>query len=180
MISKRMESALNEQINKEMFSAFLYMSMSADCADKGLKGSSVWFMTQYHEEMVHAMKIYEYIQKQGAKVRLVALEEPQQEFASLSDMFDKTLEHEKLVTSSINDLMNLAVEERDHATQAFLNWYVTEQVEEEDTAMDIIQRIKLIGDNSSGLYMLDKELGARTVSVPTDFSTGVESAMGGE
>ncbi|KMQ53004.1 Ferritin-like protein [Chitinispirillum alkaliphilum] len=176
MISEKMENALNGQINKEMFSAYLYMSMSAQSGAMGLKGVSVWFMAQYHEEMFHAMKIYEYVNRHGARVRLDAIERPQQDFSSVLEMFEKTLEHEKLVTKSINDLVDRAVEERDHATQTFLSWYVTEQVEEEDSANEIIQKLKLMGDNTGGLYLLDKELGSRVVNAPVDFSLGVESA----
>ncbi len=178
MLSKKMESALNEQINKEMFSGYLYMSMSNQTAMMGLKGISSWFMVQYHEEMVHAMKIYEYIGRHGGSVRLEAIAKPDSEFKSVLDMFEKTLEHERFVTKSINELMDIAIAEKDHATQAFLAWYVTEQVEEEEAPTDIIQKLKLIGNNTGALYVLDSELGARTVNVPTDFSKGVEAAMG--
>ncbi len=178
MITANVEKALNEQINKEMYSAYLYMSMSAQCGEMGLKGIAVWFMAQYHEEMFHAMKIYEYVARQGAKVRLGAIEQPQQDYSSVLEMYEKTLDHEKVVTKSINDLMDLAIEHKDHATQAFLTWYVTEQVEEEESATDILQRLKLMGDNTGGLYLLDKELGTRVVNAPVNFSQGLEAAAG--
>ncbi|MBN2038301.1 MAG: ferritin [Chitinispirillaceae bacterium] len=175
-----MIDAINEQINREMYSAYLYMAMSAKAGEDGYKGASVWFMVQYHEEMVHAMKFYEYLADQGASVLLKAIKEPPSEFSSLLDMFEKTLVHEQFVTKSINDLMELAIADKDHASQAFLAWYVTEQVEEEKNDNEIIQSLRMIGDNKSALFMYDKELGARTAAnVPTDFSQGVSAAMGG-
>ena len=177
MISPKMEEALNEQINREMYSAYLYMSMSSYCNSTGLKGFANWFMVQYHEEMVHAMKLYEYILRQSGRVRLKAIQEPPADFESPLDMFNKTLDHERFITQSINERMDLAVSEKDHATQIFLQWYVNEQVEEEQNDNDIITQLKLIGDNPQGLMMLDRELAARLTTVPTDFSKGVEAAM---
>lgn len=177
MISEKMTEELNEQVNREMYSAYLYMSMSAYCNSIGLKGFANWFMVQYHEEMVHAMKLYEYILRQGGRVHLKLLAEPPVDFSSPLDMFEKTLEHERFITRSINERMDLAISERDHATQIFLQWYVNEQVEEEENDNDIIAQLKLIGDNPQGLLMLDRELAARVTTVPTDFSKGVESAM---
>lgn len=180
MISKKMEEALNGQINKEMYSAYLYMSMSGHSHSIGLKGFTNWFMVQYHEEMLHAMKFYEYIQRQGGKVKLMAIEEPPREWKSALDMLQKTLEHEKFITKSINDLVDLAIAEKDHATQIFLQWYVTEQIEEEENDNDIIATLNIIGkskEGNNGLFMLDKELAVRMTTVPTDFSKGIESAM---
>ncbi len=177
MLGKKMEAALNEQINREMYSAYLYMAMSADAASKGLKGFANWFMVQYHEEMLHAMKMYEYVGRQGGKVQLKVIAEPPAIFESAMDMFAKTLKHEQFITQCINDLLNLAVSEKDHASQIFLQWYSTEQVEEEENDNDIIAQLKLIGSDTSGLFMLDKELAARMLTVPSDFSKGVEAAM---
>ena len=176
MIDKKMAQALNGQINKELYSAYLYMSMSAYSNKTGLKGFANWFMVQYHEEMFHAMKLYEYIQRQGEEVKLEAIKEPPSEFSSQLDMFTQTLTHEQYITSSINDLMELAISKKDHATQIFLEWYVTEQVEEEENDNDIILQLKLIGDNTHALLMLDRELTARVTTIPTDFSKGVEAA----
>jgi len=176
MLSDKMIEALNEQVNREMYSAYLYMSMSAYCNATGLKGFANWFMVQYHEEMFHAMKLYEYIQRQGGDAHLKSIAEPPQKFESPMDMFTKTLEHEQFITSSINDLMELAITEKDHASQIFLNWYVTEQVEEEENDNDIIQQLQIIKDNPQGLLMLDRELAGRITTVPTDFSKGVEAA----
>mgnify|MGYP000067793431 FL=1 len=176
MISEKMAQALNEQVNREMYSAYLYMAMSAHCNQEGLKGFANWFMVQYHEEMLHAMKIYEYIQRQGAQVKLDAIKAPPTSFESPLTMFTQTLEHEQFITRSINELMELAIAEKDHATQIFLDWYVTEQVEEEENDNDIIAQLKWIKDNPQGLMMLDRELAGRSATVPTDFSKGIESA----
>jgi len=180
MIGKKMESALNEQVNRELYSAYLYMSMSSFSDRIGLKGFANWFMVQYHEEMLHAMKIYEYIMRQGGKVKLMNLQEPPSEFDSPLDMFEKTLAHERFITKSINDLVDLAIAERDHATQIFLQWYVTEQIEEEENDNDIIAKLKLVGtgtENNNGLFLLDKELATRMTTVLTDFSKGIEAGM---
>ena len=174
MLKKEITDALNDQINKEIYSAFLYMSMSGYTNDLVLKGFASWFMVQYHEEMFHAMKIYEYVQSQGETVVLKTIDAPPADFTSPLDAFEKTLAHEQVVTQSINDLMDLAIEHRDHATKIFLEWYVTEQVEEEDTASDMIAQLKMIGDDAHALLMMDRELAGRIANVPVDFSKGVE------
>jgi len=161
MLSEKMVNALNEQINKEIYSAYLYMSMSAYSTYIGLKGFANWFMVQYQEEMVHALKIYDYVNDQGAQVKLMAIEKPPTEFGSPIEMFEKTLEHEKFVTKSINELVDLAIKEKDHATQIFLQWFVTEQIEEEANDNEIIAKLKLVGKEGNGLFMIDKELAAR-------------------
>jgi ferritin len=176
MLDKKMAQALNEQINRELYSAYLYMSMSAFSNKMGLKGFANWFMVQYHEEMFHAMKMFEYVQRQGEDVRLQAIEAPPHDFDSQLDMFSKTLAHEQYITKSINELMDLATKKKDHATQIFLEWYITEQVEEEENDNDMIAQLKLIGDNPHALLMLDRELAVRQATIPTDFSKGVEAA----
>jgi len=176
MINAKMEKALNGQLNKEMYSAYLYSAMSAYATRTGLKGFATWFMVQYHEEMFHAMKIYEYIGRQAGTVRLGAIAEPPVDFGTPLDMFKKTLAHEQFITKSINDLMEIAAREKDHATQIFLQWYITEQIEEEENDNDIIAKLKLIGKDTNALFMLDKEVGARAVTIPTNFSMGVEAA----
>jgi len=178
MISEKMNAALNEQVTKEMYSAYLYMAMSSYSNSIGLKGFANWFMVQYHEEMFHAMKIYEYIHSQSGDVALKAIDEPPASFEGPLDMFNKTLAHEQMVTRSINDLMEIAIGEKDHATRIFLQWYVTEQVEEEENDNDIIDQLKLINDNPQGLMMLDRELAQRAATVPVDFSKGVSSSEG--
>jgi ferritin len=180
MITKKMEEALNGQLNKEMYSAYLYMAMSSHSDFNGLKGFANWFMVQYHEEMLHAMKIHEYIRRQGGKVKLMSIQEPPSEFESPLDMFEKTLAHERFITKSLNDLVDLSISEKDHATHIFLQWYVTEQIEEEENDNDIIAKLKLVGagsDQNNGLFLIDKELGTRVTTVLTDFSKGVEAGM---
>jgi len=179
MVSAKMEEALNAQVNKEMYSAYLYMSMSAFAESMGYKGIATWFMVQYHEEMVHAMKIYEYIIRVGKKVVLNTIEQPPSQFDSVQDMFRNALKHEQYITESINNLVDLAISEKDHATKIFLDWYVTEQVEEEESVNDILQKLDLIGENGNALYMLNKEIGARTVNVALDYSRGVENGSQG-
>ena len=170
MISKIMEKALNEQINKEMYSAYLYLSMSSHTTHIGLDGFANWFMVQYKEEMEHAMRIYNYLNDQGSKVHLKKIDEPPTTFKDPMDMFKKTLEHEQFITKSINDLMDLAVKEKDHATQIFLQWFVTEQIEEEANDNEIIGKLELIGGKGDGMFMIDKELGQRTFvsELPTE------------
>ena len=168
MLSKKMEEALNEQINKEMYSAYLYMSMSAHSTNIGLPGFANWFMAQYNEEMEHAMKIYDYINDQGGKIKLKVIDEPVSTFKDAMDMFQKTLKHEQFITKSINELVDLAIKEKDHASQIFLQWFVTEQIEEEGNDNDIIAKLKLAGDKGNGLFMIDKELGARVYTPPVD------------
>ena len=174
MLSEKMIDALNKQLNKEIYSAYLYLSMSAHSTFIGLKGFANWFMVQYKEEMMHAMKIYDYVNNQGGQVKLVAIAQPPTEFGTPLDMFEKTLEHEKFITKCINDLVNLAIEEKDHATNIFLQWYITEQIEEEANDNEIISKLKLVGKEGNGLFMLDKELAAR-VFTPPPTSQGSEA-----
>ena len=179
MLGKKMESAFNGQINKEMYSAYLYMAMSAYADENGLKGTAHWFKVQFHEEMAHAMKLYEYVHDQGNTVSLGAIEKPSGNFTTALSLFKAALTHERYISGSINDLMELALDEKDYASRTFLEWYVTEQVEEEKNVNDIIQTLGMIGDNSAALYLYDKELSARTVNVSTDFTAGVSTATGG-
>ncbi|MDA8422510.1 MAG: ferritin [Nitrospiraceae bacterium] len=179
MLTKKVEEALNEQLNRELYSAYLYMSISSSCTNRGLKGFANWFMVQYHEEMLHAMKFYEYINLQGGRVALKALAQPPSEFSSPLEMFNKTLEHEQFITKSINDLVELSISEKDHATQIFLHWYVTEQVEEESNDNEILAQLRIIRDDAQALMMLDRELAARMTTVPTEFSKGVQAALKG-
>ena len=166
MLSERMVATLNKQINREIYSAYLYLSMSAYSTFKGLKGFANWFMVQYQEEMTHVVKIYDYINDQGSRVKLTAVEQPPTEFGSPLEMFEKTLEHEKFVTRCINDLVNIAIKEKDHATRIFLQWFVTEQIEEEANDNEIIAKLKLVGKEGNGLFMIDKELAARAFVPP--------------
>lgn len=166
MLSNKMINALNEQINKEMFSAYLYLSMSAHSETLGLRGFANWFYVQYQEETFHAMKIFRYVLEQGAEITLESIEKPQAAWESPMAMFEATLKHEQFITKSINDLVDLAIEEKDHATQIFLQWYITEQIEEEANDHDIINKLKLIGDKGNGLFMVDSQLSARVYTPP--------------
>ncbi len=168
MLSDKMLDMLNTQLNKELYSAYLYLSMSAYSTYIGLKGFANWFMVQYQEEMFHAMKIYDYINAQGGQVKLKAIDQPPGEFESPLDMFEKTLAHEQFITRSINELVELAIAEKDHATSIFLQWFVTEQIEEEANDNEIIARLKLIGKDGNGLIMLDRELATRVFTPPKE------------
>ncbi len=167
MISQPMGEALNEQINKEMYSAYLYLSMSAWFHTQGLDGFSQWLRVQYLEEEAHALHIYDYLIDRDYTVTLKAIDQPKSEWSSVLEAYKEVLEHEKYVTSLINMLSDIAIEHKDHATRSMLQWYVDEQVEEEKNASDIINQLKLIGDNGYGLLMLDKDLGARVFVAPT-------------
>ena len=166
MLSNKLCDALNKQLNNELYSAYLYLSMSSYAGSIGLKGSANWFMVQYQEEMAHAMKFYNYINSRGGHVTLAAIAAPPAEFSSLLEMFEQTLNHEQFITASINELTDLALSEKEHATNIFLQWFVTEQIEEEENDRDIIGKLKLIGDNGQGLLMLDAELAARVFVPP--------------
>jgi ferritin len=172
VLSEKMTEALNEQTNKEIYSAYLYLSMSAYSTFIGMKGFANWFMVQYQEETVHAMKIYDYINDQGGQVKLLAVAQPPTEFGSPLEMFEKTLEHEKFVTKCINDLVDLAIKEKDHASNIFLQWFVTEQIEEEANDNEIISKLKLVGKEGNGLFMIDKELAARVFTPPATSNQG--------
>lgn len=158
MIQPDMIERLNRQMNREFYSAYFYLSLSAAAEDAGFKGSANWFMAKYEEETQHAMKMCRYLMDQGARVQLGALEDPSDGYAGLLDMFEKTLAHEQGVTAAINELVDAALTAKDHATHIFLQWYVTEQIEEEATVGDIINQLKLVGERGEGLYMIDKEL----------------------
>jgi ferritin len=164
MISKNMTEALNKHLNNEFYSAYLYLGMSAKCQSMGLKGAANWFMAQYNEEMDHAMRFYNYILDQGEEVELFDIKRTEIKEETLKELFEKTLEHERIVTQYINELMDLALQEKDHATMAFLQWFVTEQIEEESTVADILDQLKLVENSGNGLFMIDRELGQRQFS----------------
>lgn len=167
MISKRMEDALNEQINKEAYSAYMYLAMSAYCNSLGLLGFSHWMRMQCEEENLHMTKMYDYILTQGGEVCLKTIEEPPKEYGTPLEIFQKTLEHEQFVTKSIHQLMGLAMEEHDYATQVFLQWYVNEQVEEESNVQDVLNPLRMVGEDKGGLMMIDQKMGGRMApSIP--------------
>ncbi len=161
MISERMANEINKQINAELFSSYLYLSMSAWCDNAGYRGFSSWMRVQAEEEYAHAMKFYDYMLDVGGKIELEKIDKPQTDWASPYELFEAVKEHELYVTKLINDLVAVAIEEKDYATNIFLQWFVTEQIEEVATASEIIDKFKMIGKNKESFYFLDKELGER-------------------
>lgn len=164
MLKEKVLKALNEQVNAEQYSALLYLSMSAWFEDKGLPGFANWMYVQYQEELTHANKIFKYIVERSGKAEVKAIKQMPADFESVLQVVEKTLEHEQHVSDLINNLVDVASEERDHATQSFLQWFVDEQVEEEANVTEILDSLKLIeGEGKgNGLFMLDRELRQRT------------------
>jgi ferritin len=161
MLSETMNKALNGQINAELYSAYLYMSMNAYFKSINLDGFAAWMHAQALEETEHAQKFYGYVNQRGGRVILNAIEAPPKDWDSPLAVFENTLAHEQKITGLINGLMEIALKEKDHATQIFLQWFVTEQVEEEENVGGVLQQLKLMGDARGGLFMLDRELGQR-------------------
>lgn len=164
MISPKMLKALNTHLNEEFYSSYFYLSMAAYFEAKNLKGFANWFRIQSTEEQMHGMKFFDFILQKGGKVSLAQINTPKLEWKSISEVFADTLKHEQKISGLINKLVETALIEKDYATHTFLQWFVTEQVEEEANVEEIIQKIEMIGDNKSGLYMLDNELGARVAA----------------
>lgn len=161
MLSEKMEQALNDQINAELYSSYIYLAMAAYCEDKNFNGFASWMKMQSAEEYEHAMKFYEFINRVDGRVKLQAIDTPQFEWDSPRHVFEHSLEHEKYITDRINKLAALAQEENDFATRNFLNWFIEEQVEEVETVTNIVGKFQMVADNPSGLYWLDRELGVR-------------------
>jgi len=158
MISKKMEEALNEQVNAELYSSYLYLSMESFFKSQNLNGFANWMRIQTQEEVLHATKIYDFINERGGRVLLKAIE-------ALA-VFKAVYEHEQKVTGLVNDLVDLAIKEKDHATNSFLQWFVNEQVEEESTADEIVQQLKMVENAPGGIFMFDRELGQRVFTPP--------------
>jgi ferritin len=165
MLSKKMEKAFNDQIKWEYYSAYLYLSLSAYFQNLGLKGFANWMDVQFQEEQFHARKMFDYVNEKGGRVMLQAIEAPGNTWKSPLAAFEFALNHEFVVTKHINDLVTLAQKENDHASAIFLQWFVTEQVEEESNFGDTVNQLKLVGDGG-GLFMLDRELAARVFVPP--------------
>jgi len=161
MLSNKMEQELNNQINAEMYSAYLYLAMSSYFEDQNLSGFANWTYIQAQEEMSHAMKIYRYVNERGGRVKLAAIEEPPNEWKDAIAVMEQVYEHEQKVTSLINNLVNIARDEKDHATDNMLQWFVAEQVEEEANADEILQQLKMVEGKGYGLMMIDRELKQR-------------------
>ena len=164
MLSEKMEAALNDQLVAETYSAYLYVSMSAYFESIGLRGMAKWMSVQAREEMFHSIKFYTYIIERGGRVKLKQIDKPPIEWQSARDVFEDAYKHEQKVTSLINSLVDRAKAESDHASDVFLQWFVTEQVEEESTADEVVQKLKLAGDTGPGLFMMDQELSRRMIS----------------
>ena len=164
MISQTLAAALNEQLKQELYSSYLYLSMSAYCDEQNLTGFAHWMRLQADEEREHAMKFFDFIQDRDSRAVLQSLPQPPRDFGSPVNLFEQVLAHEQEVTSLIEQLYRKAVAEQDHATQVFLQWFISEQVEEEKTASQILETLRMAGDNKVALLMLDRELGARQVA----------------
>lgn len=161
MISEKLEKALNQQINAEYFSSYLYLSMSSFFDFKGLPGMATWMRFQAQEEMIHAMKFYDFVLERDGRVLLAEIESPQTEWDSALNVFEEAYAHEQKVTGMINNLVSLAREEKDYAADSFLQWFVDEQVEEEASVTAVLDQLRLVGDNGMGLYMIDGQLSQR-------------------
>lgn len=167
MISKEMQDAMNEQLNFELFSSYLYMSMSAYMQSKNLPGAANWMKSQALEELIHVDQIFAHINERQGRVMLSTIEGPKTEWDSPLQAFEESYAHEQLVTGRINKLVTLAHNENDYASHNFLQWFVSEQVEEEATVDEIVNKMRMVGDQGYGLFMIDRELAARPAPTPT-------------
>ena len=167
MLNSKVQDAINEQINAELYSAYLYLSMAQYFEAEGLPGFANWFKVQFQEEQAHATIFMNYVNQRGGRVLLKAIEAVHTTWESSMAVFEATLVHEQKVTALINSLYTLAMNEEDYATRDRLNWFVSEQVEEEDNCRELIDKLRLIGDNGMGIYMLNTELAARTYAAPS-------------
>jgi ferritin len=161
MIKEKILKVLNKQINEELYSSYLYLSMSTYFSSLNFDGFAKWMRMQSAEEYGHGMKIYDYVLQRDGKVVLSKIETPKAVWKSPLEVFQETLKHEQHISASINNIVNLAIQEKDHATSQFFQWFIGEQVEEEANATNILEKMKMVGDNKSGLFMLDRELGHR-------------------
>jgi len=164
MITEKITKMLNKQINQEFYSSYLYLQMSAFFEEEKLNGFAAWMKIQSEEEYKHATKLYSYVLQANAKVELQKIDAPKNKWKDTHDVFQDTYKHEKQITGFINEIVDVALTEKDFATFSFLQWFVTEQVEEESTALLILDKIKLIGDNKTGLFFLDREMAGRARS----------------
>ena len=164
MLKTNILNILNKQINEELYSSYLYLSMSAYFSSMNLDGFAKWMKMQSAEEYGHAMKIYDYVIQCDGKVTLKAINNPKSQWKSALEVFQETLKHEQYISSRVNNIINLAIKEKDHATNNFFQWFVAEQVEEEANARNIVDKLKMIGETKSGLFMLDRELDSNTIT----------------
>jgi ferritin len=162
MLKEKMLNAINDQINAEQYSAFLYLAMSAWFQDKGLPGFANWMYIQYQEELTHANKMFNYVVERGEKPVLKSIDQMPVEWDGIIEVYEATLKHEQHVTELIDGLVDIAIEVKDHATQSFLQWFVDEQVEEEANVTEILDNLKLINGQGNGIFMLDREMRGRS------------------
>ncbi|MFP4588703.1 MAG: ferritin [Candidatus Bipolaricaulota bacterium] len=163
MLNERIETAFNEQIAAELYSAYIYLSMAAYCEDENLGGFAHWLQLQADEEVDHAMRLFNFILERGGQVELLPIDKPPKDFNSPLDVFEKALDHERKITGKIENLYQLALEEEDYAAQVFLQWFIDEQVEEEASAEEIVEKLKMVGDKKHVLLSIDRDLGQRGV-----------------
>ena len=168
MLNKKLEEAINHQINAELYSAYLYLSMGAYFAALNLPGFENWMKVQAQEETFHAIKFFNFVNERGGRVILESIDKPEADWDNAVSVFEEVYKHEQHVTALINKIMDLSIKENDHATRVFLNWYITEQVEEEANASSLLEKLKMIGDNKNGLFMMDKELSVRVFKLPPE------------
>jgi ferritin len=168
MFSDKMSKAMADQVNAEFYSAYLYLSMNSYLESINLAGMANWMKMQTQEELYHGMKMYNFILERGGRIILDGITQPPAEWDSPLAVFENAYAHEQKVTGLINDLVNIAQDERDHATNIFLQWFITEQIEEEANASGIVHKLQLIGKDASGLFALDQDLGSRVFTVPAD------------
>jgi len=166
MLNPKLQDAINGQINAELYSAYLYLSMSTYFESQNLKGMTNWMQVQAQEEMTHVMKFVDFVNDRGGRVTLTAIEGPETDWDSPLAAFEQAYAHECKVSSLIGELVDLAIAEKDHAANSFLQWFVTEQIEEEASAQEIVDKLKMLGDSGPGLFMFDNELGQRTFAPP--------------
>lgn len=174
MLSKKLHEAINDQINAELWSAYLYLSMSLDADNKGFKGVANWFYVQFQEEQAHARIFMNYLSSRDAKVELKEIDKVETSWDSILDMFKDTLKHEQKVTSLINNIAAIANDDKDFASINRMVWFIDEQVEEEESAREMVQSFEAVADNKYGMYMLDKELATRTYNVPSPLASSAE------
>ncbi|MGC8603745.1 MAG: ferritin [Desulfomonilaceae bacterium] len=173
MINNKIQDSFNEQINAEIYSSYLYFSMAAYFSSINLPGFANWMRCQAQEELIHVVKFFDFINERGGSVTLTAIDGPPTRWKSPLHAFEEAYNHEQKVTALINGLVDLAIAEKDHASSTFLQWFVNEQVEEESSAYDVVQRLKLAGDQGGGMFMIDRELATRTFVYPTTLNQGV-------
>jgi ferritin len=166
MLNEKIEKALNEQITREFFSSYLYLSMSTYYESLNLSGFAAYFKFQSSEEYAHAMKFYDFVHNRDGRVVLEAIEKPQNEWKGALDVLKAAYEHELYITKSIHSLVDLALDLRDHATNSFLKWFVDEQIEEEASALEIVTKLEMIGESKNSLYLFDRDMGKRTAAPP--------------